>query len=87
MRIGIAHHLGWAVAVTAAADHSVVDRRRIELVGPDLPAAPIHHEGGAHDLHRSDPPLDDDELAELADRVRTSAVSTTASAQIGRAHV
>jgi hypothetical protein len=25
MRVGIAHHLGWAVAVTAAADHRVVD--------------------------------------------------------------
>ena len=32
MRIGIAHHLGWAVAVTAATDHRVVDRRRIELI-------------------------------------------------------
>ena len=44
MRVGIADHLGWAVAVTASADHEVVDRRRIELVEPGLPAAPIHYE-------------------------------------------
>jgi hypothetical protein len=44
MRLGIAHHLGWAVAVTASADQ-VVDRRRIELIEPGMPAAPIHHEG------------------------------------------
>jgi hypothetical protein len=42
MRLGIAHHLGWAVAVTASADHQVVDRRRIELIEPGMPAAPIH---------------------------------------------
>jgi hypothetical protein len=44
MRLGIADHLGWAVAVTASADHAVVDRRRIELVEPGVTAAPIHYE-------------------------------------------
>jgi hypothetical protein len=44
MRVGIAHHLGWAVAVTASADHAVVDRRRIELIERGMPAAPIEHE-------------------------------------------
>jgi hypothetical protein len=44
MRLGIADHLGWAVAVTASADHNVVDRRRIELVEPGISAAPIHYE-------------------------------------------
>jgi hypothetical protein len=44
MRVGIADHLGWAVAVTASADHEVVDRRRIELIEPGLSAAPIHYE-------------------------------------------
>jgi hypothetical protein len=29
LRVGIADHFGWAVAVTASADHEVVDRRRI----------------------------------------------------------
>jgi hypothetical protein len=53
MRVGIAHHLGWAVAVTASADHQVVDRRRIDLIEPGMPTAPIHHEGK---------PLDDSTL-------------------------
>jgi len=44
VRIGIAHHLGWAVAVTASANHEVADRRRIELIEPGLPVAPIEHE-------------------------------------------
>ena len=44
VRVGIAHHLGWAVAVTASAGHVVVDRRRIELIEPGMPAAPVEHE-------------------------------------------
>ena len=79
MRLGIAHHLGWAVAVTASADHTVVDRRRIELLEPGLPAAPVHHEGGPHLLHRSAEPLDDDALAALVANVRASAVRATSS--------
>ncbi len=80
MRLGIAHHLGWAVAVAASADHEVVDRRRIELVEPGLPAAPIHHEGGAHLMHRSAAPLDDDALAALVADVRASVVRAASSA-------
>lgn len=79
VRVGIAHHLGWAVAVTATDDHEVVDRRRIELVEPGLPAAPVHHEGGAHEMHRSGEPLDDDALSELVEQVRASAIRTTAA--------
>lgn len=71
MRVGIAHHFGWAVAVTASADHQVVDRRRIELLEPGVPSAPIHHEGK---------PLDDDAAAELVARVRASAVRATSRA-------
>jgi hypothetical protein len=71
VRVGIAHHFGWAVAVTASANHEVVDRRRIELIEPGIPAAPIHHEGAG---------LDDDAAAALVDEVRASAVrATTAS--------
>lgn len=81
MRLGIAHHLGWAVAVTASADHEVVDRRRVELIEPDLPAAPVHHEGGPHLLHRTGPPLDDDALAALVAGVRAS-VTRAASAAL-----
>jgi hypothetical protein len=50
MRLGIADHLGWAVAVTASADHEVVDRRRIELIEPGLSAAPIHYESRRLDV-------------------------------------
>ena len=80
MRLGIAHHLGWAVAVTATDEHEVVDRRRIELVEADLPPAPVHHEGGAHPMHRSGPPLDDAALGELVAKVRTSAIRTAGAA-------
>ena len=50
VRLGVADHLGWAVVVTAADDHSVVDRRRIELVEPGVSAAPIHYERGGLDV-------------------------------------
>ena len=41
VRLGIADHLGWAVAVTASSDYDVVDRRRIALIEPGMPTAPI----------------------------------------------
>ncbi|HEY7380603.1 MAG TPA: hypothetical protein VH572_05295 [Gaiella sp.] len=50
MRLGIADHLGWAVAVTASADHVVVDRRRIELIEPGISPAPIHYESRRLDV-------------------------------------
>lgn len=50
MRLGIADHLGWAVAVTGSADHEVVDRRRIELVEPGMTAAPIQYEAWRLDV-------------------------------------
>ena len=71
MRVGIAHHFGWAVAVTASEDHEVVDRRRIELVEPGMAAAPIHHEGK---------PLDDDAASALVAEVRASAGRATTAA-------
>lgn len=70
MRLGIAHHFGWAVAVTASADHEVVDRRRIELIEPGMPAAPIHHDGKS---------LDDAAVEALLDEVRDSARRATAA--------
>jgi hypothetical protein len=45
VQIGVVDHFGWAVVVTASADGTVVDRRRIELIEPGLPEAPIHHRG------------------------------------------
>ncbi|MEA2686309.1 MAG: hypothetical protein QOE93_1504 [Actinomycetota bacterium] len=71
MRVGIAHHLGWAVAVTASTDYEVVDRRRIELIEPGTAAAPIHHEGK---------PLDDAATAALVVKVRASAARATSAA-------
>ncbi len=80
MRLGIAHHFGWAVAVMASADYEVVDRRRIELIEPGVPMAPIHHEGGPHLLHRSSEPLSDDDLTTLVAEVRASVVRATSAA-------
>jgi hypothetical protein len=71
MRLGVAHHLGWAVTVTASADHRVVDRRRIELVEPGVATAPVHHEGK---------PLDDAAAARLVASVRASAARATSAA-------
>ena len=70
MRLGIAHHFGWAVAVTASADHRVVDRRRIELIEPGMATAPIHHEGK---------PLDDAATEKLVAQVRASAMRATSA--------
>ena len=50
VRVGIADHLGWAIAVTASADHEVADRRRVELIEPGMSAAPIHYESGRLDV-------------------------------------
>jgi hypothetical protein len=65
MRLGLVQHLGWAVAVTASAGHQVVDRRRIELLEPGMPAAPIEHDCRS---------LDDAAAARLVANVRASAV-------------
>ena len=77
MRLGLAHHYGWAVAVTASPDYEVVDRRRMELIEHGLPAAPIHHLGGPHSLHREGEPLDDQALTALVARVRASVARAT----------
>jgi hypothetical protein len=68
VRVGIAHHLGWAVAVTASSDYVVVDRRRIELIEPGVPSAPVEH-----DIRL----LSDDAAARLVAGVRASAVRAT----------
>ncbi|TWF75666.1 hypothetical protein FHX44_111550 [Pseudonocardia hierapolitana] len=71
MRLGIADHLGWAVAVTASADHEVVDRRRIELLEPGVPAAPIEHESQGLDVAAA---------TALVAKVRASAVRAASAA-------
>jgi hypothetical protein len=70
MRAGIVHHLGWAVAVTASPGHVVVDRRRIALVEPGVPTAPVEHHCGS---------LDDAAAARLVAEVRASALRATSA--------
>jgi hypothetical protein len=71
MRVGVADHLGWAIAVTASADHAVVDRRRIELIEPGLSAAPIHYESRRLDVAAT---------AALVAKVRASVLRATSAA-------
>jgi hypothetical protein len=71
MRLGIADHLGWAIAVTASDDHEVVDRRRIELIEPGLTPAPIHYESSRLDVAAT---------ADLVARVRASVVRASSAA-------
>lgn len=71
LRVGIYDHLGWAVAVTATGGHDVVDRRRLSLLEPGVPNAPIHHPG---------PGLSLDEIEALVARVRASVERATAAA-------
>lgn len=71
MRIGLADHFGWAIAVTASADHDVVDRRRIALIGDGITEAPVHYEARHHD---------DTALAQLITRARVSIARATAVA-------
>lgn len=62
--VGVSDHDGWAVLVTVAADTTVLDRRRIELVDANLPSLPHHHQGQK---------LPMDEALALVGRVRASA--------------
>ncbi|MGD1093548.1 MAG: hypothetical protein ABSB35_16365 [Bryobacteraceae bacterium] len=64
--IGVSDHGGWAVLVTVACDGTLLDRRRVELVGEGLPKLPHHSEGQGLPL---------DEAVELVERVRVSAES------------
>ncbi len=62
--IGVSDHGGWAVLVTVARDGTLLDRRRVELVGEGLPKLPHHSEGQR---------LPPDEAVKLVERVRVSA--------------
>jgi hypothetical protein len=78
LRLGLADHLDWAVSVTASVDHEVVDRRRIELIEPAMPAAPIHHEGQRLDLATTVAPVA--KVRASVVRVTTAAVDEIAAA-------
>jgi hypothetical protein len=71
LRLGLADHFGWAIAVTADADHRVVDRRRIPLIEPGMTEAPVHYEARRHD---------DARLADLIERARVSIARATTAA-------
>jgi len=62
--IGVSDHGGWAVLVTVARDGTLLDRRRVELVGEGLPKIPYHSEAQRLPLGRA---------VELVERVRVSA--------------
>jgi hypothetical protein len=62
--IGVSDHGGWAVLVTVMRDGTLLDRRRMELVGEGLPKLPHHSEGRVLPL---------DEAVKLVERVRVSA--------------
>ena len=62
--IGVSDHGGWAVLVTVARDGTLLDRRRVELVGEGLPKIPHHSECQRLPVH---------EAVELVERVRVSA--------------
>ena len=62
--IGVSDHGGWVVLVTAARDGTLLDRRRVELVGEGLPKLPHHHDAQG---------LPVDQAVALVERVRVSA--------------
>src|ERR1700683_1843053 len=62
--IGVSDHGGWAGLVTVTRDGTLLDRRRMELVGEGLPKLPHHSEGRVLPL---------DEAVKLVERVRVSA--------------
>lgn len=72
--IGIEDHYAWAnlVAITiVGAEEQLIDRRRVELLDPPLPASPYHHES------LTLPPREADELVRS---VRASANNRARSA-------
>jgi hypothetical protein len=81
--VGVSDHAGWAALVTVAADGTLLDRRRVELLDAGLPNLPHHHDAQGLPLARA---------LELIERVRASAernakvaleaLATTVSARI-----
>lgn len=67
--VGIADHNGWGIFVCVVARDGVpvvLDRRRVELIPPDLPNQPYHHETLELDPHDAE---------ELVTKVKQSAAS------------
>lgn len=75
--VGVTEHGNSAVLVTVASDGTLLDRRRIDLTGSELPTHPHHHEGSwAVGRYRNIPWVREISLAEaieLVERVREAA--------------
>lgn len=67
--VGVADHAGWAILVTVDAAGGFVDRRRVDLVGVELPKMPYHHDAQG---------LPFEQAAALIERVASSARSSAA---------
>jgi hypothetical protein len=96
--VGVAEHGNSALLVTVAPGGELIDRRRVDLTEPGLPALPHHHEGSwAVGRYLNSPwarPISLVDAIALVDRVRESAahgarealetLSATASVPITR---
>ena len=77
--IGVAEHGNSAVLVTVSPAKEVLDRRTVDLTGPDLPTHPYHHEGAwAVGRYRDSAWARDITLPEAIELIRT--VHTAAAA-------
>ena len=76
--VGITEHGNSAILVTVASDHQLLDRRRVDLTGGDLPTHPYHHEGSwAVGRYRDSPwarPISLPEAIALVERVQQAAL-------------
>lgn len=75
--VGVTEHGNSAELVTVSKDHSLLDRRRIDLTGGGLPTHPYHHEGSwAVGRYKNSPWAKDislDEAVALVHRVERAA--------------
>lgn len=82
--VGVAEHGNSAELVTIAQGGKLLDRRRIDLTGPDLPTHPYHHEGSwAVGRYLNTPwarPISLPDAIALVERVRVAAAHGAHSA-------
>jgi hypothetical protein len=92
--VGFSTHSGWAVAVTAGVGHdghlAVVDRRRVTLIGDDLPrmayhaAAELDADAAERLVARVDASIADHARAVVGDLVDTPDVAVVGVAVVGQ---
>ncbi|MBX3232054.1 MAG: hypothetical protein KIT84_19935 [Labilithrix sp.] len=75
--VGVVENGSSAVLVTIASDGALLDRRRVDLTGPDMPTHPHHHQGSwAVGRYLSTPgarPMPLADAVALVERVRVAA--------------